>query len=59
MERMEVMMPWPSSANSIWRNVGKRTLLSKQARVYRNRASGELLARGAANTRLAGRVAVA
>lgn len=41
MERMAVMMPWPPSTNGIWRNVGKRTLLSKQARVYRNRASGE------------------
>ncbi|MCL7938812.1 RusA family crossover junction endodeoxyribonuclease [Halomonas sp. ATCH28] len=58
MERMEVMMPWPPSTNSIWRNVGKRTLLSKEARVYRNRARGELLAQGAANTKLAGRVAV-
>ncbi|MDI5890623.1 RusA family crossover junction endodeoxyribonuclease [Halomonas rhizosphaerae] len=58
MERMEVMMPWPPSTNSIWRNVGKRTLLSKEARVYRNRARGELLAQGACNTKLAGRVAV-
>ena len=55
---MELWMPWPPSTNSIWRNVGKRTLLSKEARVYRNRARGELLAQGAANARLAGRGAV-
>ncbi|SDO29283.1 crossover junction endodeoxyribonuclease RusA [Halomonas shengliensis] len=51
-------MPWPPSTNRIWRNVGKRTLLSKEARVFRNRARGELLAQGAANRKLAGRVAL-
>ena len=55
---MEVWMPWPPSTNRIWRNVGKRTLLSKEARVFRNRARGELLAQGAANRKLAGRVAL-
>lgn len=55
---IEVTMPWPPSTNSIWRNVGKRTLLSKEARVYRNRARGELLAQGAANTKLEGRLGV-
>lgn len=53
---MEVWMPWPPSTNRIWRNVGKRTLLSKEARVFRNQARGELLAQGAANRKLAGRV---
>lgn len=55
---MEIWMPWPPSTNSIWRNVGRRTLLSKEARLYRNRARGELLAQGVANVRLGGRLAV-
>jgi len=55
---MEIVMPWPPSTNKIWRNVGKRTLLSKEARVYRNRARGELLAQGAANAKLDGRLSV-
>lgn len=55
---INVVMPWPPSTNAIWRNVGKRTLLSKEARVYRNRAMGELLAQGAAHKKIAGRVSV-
>lgn len=55
---MKILMPWPPSTNSIWRNVGSRTVLSKSARVYRNRARGELLAQGVANTKLSGRLAV-
>lgn len=58
MASMQVVMPWPPSTNAIWRNVGKRTLLSKEARLYRNRARGELLAQGAANAQLDGRLAV-
>ena len=57
-ECVKVCMPWPPSTNSIWRNVGKRTLLSREARAYRNRARGELLAQGVANTKLAGRLSV-
>ena len=55
---MKIKMPWPPSTNSIWRNVGSRTVLSKSARVYRNRARGELLAQGVANTKIAGRLTV-
>ncbi|WP_447556570.1 RusA family crossover junction endodeoxyribonuclease [Vreelandella sp. EE22] len=51
-------MPWPPSTNRIWRNVGKNTVLSKEARLYRNRALGELLAQGAAHKKIAARVAV-
>ena len=58
MGSVQIVMPWPPSTNAIWRNVGKRTLLSKEARIYRNRARGELLAQGAANTKLDGRLAV-
>lgn len=55
---LSISMPWPPSTNSIWRNVGSKTVLSKTARAYRNKARGELLAQGMANKKLSGRVAM-
>lgn len=32
---MKCILPWPPSVNRIWRRVGNRTILSKEARQYR------------------------
>ena len=32
---MKLMLPWPPTANTHWRNVNGRTLLSKKGREYR------------------------
>lgn len=34
---IELTLPFPPSANQIWRRVGRRTLLSRKARLFRQR----------------------
>lgn len=31
-----ITLPWPPSTNSLWRHVGKRTLISKKYREYKS-----------------------
>jgi crossover junction endodeoxyribonuclease RusA len=42
-----IRLPWPPSVNRAWRNVGNRTLLSREARSYRRQAVLELMAQNA------------
>jgi crossover junction endodeoxyribonuclease RusA len=42
-----IRLPWPPSVNRAWRNVGNRTLLSREARAYRRQAVLELMAQNA------------
>jgi crossover junction endodeoxyribonuclease RusA len=59
---MKLILPWPPSANRIWRNVvvaGKpRTLLSKEGREYRHLVGVYLAKFGGVNKGLKGRIAV-
>jgi crossover junction endodeoxyribonuclease RusA len=52
----DLVIPYPPSANKIWRRVGPRTLLSRAGRLYRRDVHAALLAQGSPHVR--GRLAV-
>lgn len=54
---LELTLPWPPSANTIWRNVGNRTLLSRKGREYRQAVVAQVAAEKVAAS-LAGRLSV-
>jgi crossover junction endodeoxyribonuclease RusA len=56
-KKYEYLLPYPPSANNIWRSVGGRVLLSKQARAYRENVIAAVLSQGPP-PRLAGRLYV-
>lgn len=54
---IELLLPWPPSANTYYRNLGGRTVISKRGRIYKQAvAKGVLMAK--ANVHLAGRLEV-
>ena len=56
---MILVLPYPPTANTIWRKVGKKTLLSAKARDYRAHVGTSLVIQGVkAAGPLAGRLAV-
>lgn len=61
-EAIELSLPFPPSVNTYWRHVvikGRSvTLLSKQGREYRTKASCELLRQGLSMRKLSGRLEV-
>ncbi len=38
---IELLLPWPPSTNSAWRNVGGRVLISAEGRAYRTAVSNK------------------
>lgn len=55
---IEFTLPWPPSMNRMWRNVGHRTLLSKQGRDYRVSALAYLLDQRVPRQKLKDRLSV-
>lgn len=53
-ETLELRLPWPPSANTYWRRVGRKVLISEDGRTYRHTVAW--LVRKAGNPRLAGRL---
>ncbi len=54
---IHLTLPFPPSVNNYWRRVGKRTLISKRGRIYRQHVVGAVLLAGA-NCQLKCRLAV-
>lgn len=54
--RIEIILPWPPSANQLYRHVGKKVLISERGRRYRIGVA-EILAR-LGNPRLEGNLAL-
>lgn len=56
---MIITLPWPPTANTYWRHVGSRVLISKKGRAYRKLIGGLCLEQGVSGKFLQGRLAVA
>lgn len=53
-EKTQLTLPWPPSTNTTWRRVGRRTILSKPARLYRLAVRSIVVAARLASLPLAG-----
>ena len=55
---LRITLPWPPSINHYYRNVGSRTLISREGRTFRRHVCGLLSEHGSAHLPIEGRLAV-
>ena len=53
-----VSLPWPPSLNRVWRSVGGKVLLAKEARIYREQVGNEVLIQRVPRLFLSGRLSL-